>query len=215
MNLNVDIGIRNNECFPFTESSHKPKFLIREIQTRKGIKKQVKRKEKNDDIKKKLKATFLKALKNKVNEKLSTAGSKKFFDFLPQRFVTDVSRKFNMKYLKTTIYEIWNTDFSDSTDMEMTLREKLKQINKDKYLNNHKVLEYLDKNLNISKESGFDIIKNMTYKELYDAYIKSEEFWNSIKEMGTGRKPSSPEYIKKFINVANYFIQNFKKGIVE
>ena len=36
---------------------------------------------------KKIKARFLKTLKNKVNELLSSAGSKKIFNYLQQEFI--------------------------------------------------------------------------------------------------------------------------------
>ena len=198
------------DYFPFTKSSH-INFSSRKVQTKKGIKRDIKRKEKKDDMKKKLKATFLKALKNKVNEKLKLAKSEKFFDFLPQLFVSDVTKKLNSKYLKMTMYEIWDTDFSDSNVIEITVDEGKKRINHQKYQNNHEVLEYLRNNNKIAEESEFNIIKNRTYKELYEAYIKSEEFWNSKNKMRESRRTSN-EYINLFNNAAEDFIKDFQKG---
>ena len=201
-----DLKKSKNDCFPFTESLDNRQFIFWKKQKKKGLekdKKHIARKDKTDDIKKKLKATFLKALKNIVNEKLKSANSKKLFDFFPQLFVKGITKKYD-KYWNMEIIEIWNTDFSEGTDIE----EKEKNINKDKYQNNHRVLDYLDKNPIISKESEFDDIKIMTCKQLYKAYIKSDEFWNVLKDMRKGRKPPSSEYINKFIYVANNFIKD-------
>ena len=199
------------DFFPFTKSKKKNPFTPFKTIIKMSIR-DIKRKDKKDDMKKKLKASFLKALIKRVNEKLKSANSEKFFVLLPQLFVADVSKRLNYKYLNITIYDILNTDFSNSTD---TGNDNKNRINQEKYQNNHMVLEYLDNNEEVLKKSEFDIIKNMIYKELYEAYIKSDEFWKLIEDMKTGRKPESPEYINKFTNVAKDLIKDLHKGKVE
>ena len=54
-----------------------------------------KRKYKSDDIRKKIKVRFHKVLKNKINESLKNAGSTELFSFLPQFFISNISKKFN------------------------------------------------------------------------------------------------------------------------
>ena len=51
------------------------------------------RKFKPDDIRKKIKARFLKSLKNSINNKLQIANSKYLFDFLPQCFICCITKK--------------------------------------------------------------------------------------------------------------------------
>ena len=53
------------------------------------------RKENSDNIRKKIKSRFIKALKELINRKLKLAGSKKFFDLLPQIFVCNISKDIN------------------------------------------------------------------------------------------------------------------------
>ena len=57
-----------------------------------------KRKYKPDDIRKKIKARFHKAIKNIINENLKKAGSKYYFSFLPQIFISSISRKKTTKF---------------------------------------------------------------------------------------------------------------------
>ena len=57
------------------------------------------RKYKSDDIRKKIKVKFHKTIKDIINKNLKELGSKKFFKFLPQFFMGNISQKFNYKYL--------------------------------------------------------------------------------------------------------------------
>ena len=45
------------------------------------------------------------------------------------------------------------------------------------------LLNYLEKNPQISKNSGFDVIKKMKYRDLLKAYFESKEFENSISQL--------------------------------
>ena len=67
------------------------KYFITENGKKRRIKK--KRKFKSDDIRKKIKSRFHKTFKNIINENLKKAGSKKLFDFFPQCFIGNVSKK--------------------------------------------------------------------------------------------------------------------------
>ena len=68
---------------------------------------QDKRKFKSDDIRKKIKSRFHKTLKNIINANLKKAGSKKFFDFLPQCFIGNISKKVNSECLELTYKELF------------------------------------------------------------------------------------------------------------
>ena len=60
------------------------------------------RKFKSDDIRKKIKVKFHKAIKNIINENLKKAGSEELFTFLPQSFLGNISKIFNKKYMNLT-----------------------------------------------------------------------------------------------------------------
>ena len=65
-----------------------------------------KRKFKPDDIRKKIKARFHKSIKNIINENLKKAGAKVLFDFIPQSFIGNVSKKINNSVLNYTYKDI-------------------------------------------------------------------------------------------------------------
>lgn len=45
---------------------------------------------------------------------------------------------------------------------------------------NKKIIKFLDENNEISEKSNWNLIKNMTYKDLLKAFFLSEEFEKSI-----------------------------------
>ena len=61
------------------------------------------RKHYSDDIRKKIKSGFHRILKNILNAKLESAGSTLFFDYLPQVFITNISKKENQSILNLTL----------------------------------------------------------------------------------------------------------------
>ena len=140
---------------------------------RKKIKKQ--RKFKSDDIRKKIKVNFHKTIKNIINENLKNAGSEELLSFLPQSFMGNISKKFNNKYLDITYEQLLSTDFSKSQTKSLNLKMDQKQ-----YIKNIRTLKYLKNNQEISRISGFDLIKNMKYRDLLKLYFLSSEFENSI-----------------------------------
>ena len=89
------------------------KYFIAENGKKRRIKK--KRKFKSDDIRKKIKSRFHKTFKNIINENLKKAGSKKLFDFFPQCFIGNVSKKVNSACLDLTYKELLLKDFISET----------------------------------------------------------------------------------------------------
>ena len=98
--VNNDLGI-----WKFTTK----KYFIASNGKKKRVKK--KRKFKPDDIRKKIKARFHKTIKNIINENLKKAGAKELFDFIPQSFIGNVSKKVNNLVLDYTYKEILSSDF--------------------------------------------------------------------------------------------------------
>ena len=68
-------------------------------------------------------------------------------------------------------------------------------------------LKYLEDNPDISKNSGFDIIKNMKYKDLLRSYFLSNEFENTI--MMLKNKNENDEYIHEYIMMSKNYIDYF------
>ena len=186
----------NDSClFKFTTK----KYFVLPNGKKRRIKK--KRKFKSDDIRKKIKSRFHKTLKNIINENLKNAGSKKFFDFLPQCFIGNISKKINSECLELTYKELLSTNFFSEKNGEEYPNIR---IDNKKYLKNLEVLEYLKKNPEISKRSGFDIISEKKYKDLLQIYFSSGEFENSIVRLK--KENESKEYIQEYILRARGYV---------
>ena len=167
--------------------------------TRKRLKNITKRKFNSDLIRKKIKNRFYKYLKDSINEKLKLAGSKKKFTFLPQSFISNIAKKYNLNFLNLTFKEILAKNLCLGKDNK---KSELK-----KYHHNLSILEYLEKNKKISRKSNFNNIKNMKLHEIYDEYLNSIEFQMEISKLK--QQKETDKYIKKYIiraiNLIDYF----------
>jgi hypothetical protein len=190
MNLNNNISL-----WKFTTK----KYFIASNGKKKRVKK--KRKYKPDDIRKKIKARFHKIIKNIINENLKKAGSTQLFDFIPQCFIGNVSKKVNFNTLELTYKEILSCNFS----VELNSDSLNKKVDNIKYLKNQKVLKYLEENPEISKRAGFDIVQNMKYKDLLKLYFNSAQFENSINQLKAENE--SNEYIEEYIYRAKTYLK--------
>ena len=85
--------------------------------------------------------------------------------------------------------------------------QKKTSPDKKKYDNNVRVLKYLENNEEICKKSNFNVIGNMTFKELFREYLKSEEFEKEIEKLKEEQNNDNYiiEYIIKAYNFINYF----------
>lgn len=167
-------------------------------------KKKKRRKFKPDNIRKKIKAKFHKDLKNIINKKLKEANSKKLFELLPQNFITNITIKLNQQAMNLTYEKIVKNNWLG----EINGREY--GPDKDKYDKNLELMKYLEENKEISKKSEFNIIKNMTYEEILNAYFKSKEFENSLIELYNKNKMEKLEYIEEYINKSLTYVDFFK-----
>ena len=170
-----------------------------------------KRKFKPDDIRKKIKSRFHKTIKNIINENLKKAGSQKLFDFLPQCFVCNISKKANQEVLNLTYKELLEKDFLINIDES---KYKNKSVDIQKYQRNKEVLRYLEENPEICKKSGFDLIKDRKYSDILNIYFLSDQFDNSLKQLENEKE--SKEYISEYIirakNYVKFFSQEDKKA---
>ena len=192
------------------------KFKIskeRNKKTKKKAKEKKKRKEKPDDVRKKIKSRFFKTTKNRINQMLKSAKSKEFFDFLPQCFICNISKEKNKYILDMTFKELISQRFFEdkikNDDNNKIFLQKKRNPDKKKYDKNIKTLKYLEKNNEICKKSNFNVIGNMTFKQIFNEYLKSDEFEREIEKLR--EEQNSEKYIKDYIIKAYNFIRYFSK----
>ena len=161
------------------------------------------RKFKPDDIRKKIKTRFHKAIKNIINENLKKAGSNQFFDFLPQCFISNISREKNEKIMNLTYKEILEKDFISDSKID----DHQFNVDKIKYERNLKVLNYLEKNPKISFNSGFHLMSKLSYAQILTEYFNSEEFENSIQKLKD--EDENDDYIREYIHKAKTYVSFF------
>ena len=187
----------------YKNSNNLFKTSIHNTDVKEKVKKSKKqRKFKSDDIRKKIKVKFHRALKDIINENLKKAGSEELFTFLPQSFIGNISKIFNKKYMNLTYHELLSIDFTELKKDNIEEDMEQKQIFKNK-----NVLEYLKNNPDISNNSGYDNIKDMKYKDLLQLYFSSKEFENSIFQLKN--KNESIEYIDSYIKLSQDYINFF------
>lgn len=180
----------NDDRDSFTEVGRKRK------KKKKYIKK---RKQNSDNIRKKIKARFLKSLKNLINKKLERAGSKYFFSFFPQAFICNLTKENNKAILNLTLREIYSKNFS--------IEGKSNGSNLKKYNHNLFVLNYLDKHKDINEKINFNKFKNMKLSQIFQEYLSSKEFGMSISTLK--QEKENDKYIKDYIIKANNFLKFF------
>jgi len=201
-----------NTCFPFSSSKglrnnelHKTKFDI--------IKKTVskKRKEKEDNIRKKIKSNFHKKLRKIINNLIKKSGAKLTFESFPQNFISDISKKTNFEVLYLTYEEILDYSYQkliNKNKKELKkYRIKSDEVSLKKYWKNKETLDYLNSNPLISEQSGWQKIKSMKYKDLLNAYFNSDEFDQIIHEL---YKKEKHNYINQYIFFSKTYVSFFQ-----
>ena len=182
----------------------KPRFRTQEELT-------IKRKDKEDDIRKKTKSSFHKILLTTINELLKLAGSIFTFESFPQNFITDITLQTNHEVMELTYEELFDyTHDKVVEENKYELRGYKEQANKvaeKKYEKNKKTLEYLKKNKEISEKSGWERIKKMKYIDLLKAFFNSKKFANSVNEL---RQKEDKYYINNYLFFAHTYIDYFQ-----
>ena len=156
------------------------------------------RKDNKDNIRTKIKRGFFNsALINKLNDKLKSIGSTKYFMKFPQNFVSDISQKRNKEIVNMTLKEIFE---------KKELYKQENEIGFENYLHNLKVIQ----SEIIKENSEFKKILNKTFRELYEEYINSDEF--KIGEIGRLKKHKmKDDYIKKYVYYSRELIEFFNQ----
>ena len=193
---NIFNVIYPNKIALFTKTEIElPEILI----GRKRESERKRRKYNQDNIRKKIKRGFLSILIDKLNKILVSIGISLYFVKLPQSFVSDVVRKTNKEILNLTLEEIFK-------------KEELYKLDKDEDLSKyHHNLDVIN-NEQIQGNENFKKILNKKYYEIYEEYINSNEF--KIGEINRLKKnnpeEADDEYIKKFISLAQHFLEFFE-----
>ena len=117
----------------------------------------VTRKYKQDDIIKKIKARFSRALIYRLKEELKRANSKEYFVFLPQIFVKDNTKKGNGRtVLNMTFEELLKKDFYEECKED---NENKNEINKN--MGKKEIEVNINKKILIKKYKKIEILKNI------------------------------------------------------
>ena len=197
------------DAYPFTPCKTQ-QFIKKEIfETFNTIKRS--RKDKEDDMRKKLKSSFHRNLRKIINKKLKEANSKYLLESLPQNFITDVTKRANYEVMYLRYEELFDYTYKqviveNKNNKGKKYIEKRNKAAEKKYEKNKKLFEYLYSNKKISEESGWVKIKNMKYIDLFKAYLNSNEFQEYIKILF---KNENIYYIKDFIYFASTFIKHY------
>ena len=143
------------------------------------------RKSMKDNMRKRIKSDFYRKLKKNLNDKIKALKiNESNFDFA-QYMIIDVTQKNNIKNLNMTLKEVLLEQHNENCCIQM---------NKDiinKYL---------------KKDHTLDIILEKQIKFLFNEYLNSEEFQESIKKLS---EEEYYDYISKYIKVADNFINFF------
>ena len=154
------------------------------------------RKDNKDNMRTKIKRGFFNvALVDKLNDRLKSIGSTKYFMKFPQNFVSDISKRRNKEIVNMTLRDIFE---------KKELYEQENGIGFENYLHNLKVIQ----SEIVKENSEFNKILNKTFRELYEEYINSDEF--QIGEIGRLKEHKmEDDYIKKYIYLSRELIEFF------
>ena len=158
------------------------------------------RKEMPDEIRKKIKSRFFKDLKKSVNKFFIVSDIEKKMEFLPQEFISNISKPENKSMLNKTLEQIILENLDDNSKNEN---------NQNKNKNNLDLLDFLKEKVN---KNNYKIKKiynifNTQIKELFHEYLKSNEFEESLKRLK--EEGNYSEYIKDYIIKAEEFVNYF------
>ena len=160
-----------------------------------------------DNMRKKINTDFYQNLTKFINTKLKDPEAQqknlKFSNF-PQCIVANVTKELNKKIMNMALKELILDDSFKNFN-------QLKERDITNYENNKAVINYLENKY--CKDVNYNIIMKMKMKDIYNEYLKSDEFQKSIEELKESGKFYF-EYIKNYIevakNVVDYYCSNEK-----
>lgn len=158
------------------------------------------RKLKPDSLRKKIKARFHKKLRQIINTQLKEAGSKYFFDNLPQCFITNINIGFNKPLLNITMRELFQKTFG----FKAKDREKIEY--------NIKVLKYIEDNPDIKNNSKIDEFLDNTYKVIITKYLGGNYLLEDIERLK--KEGEKDDYINRYSFIALHWVEFYENGSI-
>ena len=158
------------------------------------------RRNKEDDIRRMIGRRFFNdIILNLINEILKNAGSIISFEKIQQDVVYDLVKKNNKKLLDMSLEQIF------------TKKDLYRGKNLEKYNHNLKLINLLksEEYNDIRQSTQIDRILNMTYYDLFQEYITSNEFVEEINRLKNNKMKFDDSYIEKYIYYSLNFINNF------
>ena len=186
-----------NKKLKYLRSHYNKKYFYRVI---KYIGKNIKRKRGSmrDNISKKIKVNFFKNIIASLNWKLRKKNINKDFQRLDQNYITDVTKTYNKYLFEKTLKEI----IKEKPKVKDKENAKKKE---DKWRQNIKLIEELEE----SGDEDFKHIFEMNMEELFNEYLDSKEFEESIYDLR--RKKFYFDYIQNYIQIAENLVNYYKK----
>ena len=184
---------KNNSLFNNIENESTEVSLNSGITSikRKRNKEKRRRRDNSDNIRKKIKGGFFNgALIKRLNFILKQNRSKLYFVKFHQKFISNITRKSNKKFLNMTLLEIFEKKEVYSSN-DLNFKHNLKVVQTKEIKENEELKEILNKK----------------YCELFEEYINSKEF--NIDEINRLEEKFDDTYIESYKNLARHFIEFF------
>ena len=172
-------------------------LLLKNTETKKN-RNNIYRKLKPDSLRKKIKARLHKKLTKIINEKLKTAGSKCFFDMLPQSFITNINIGFNKPLLNITMRELFQKTFG------------FKSKDKEKIDYNIRIMKYIEDNPDINNNSDVSDFLDSKYSEIIREYLDGDYLQEDIDRLRDENE--GEEYINRYNFIALHWIEFYENG---
>lgn len=139
---------------------------------------------------------FNKYLKEKIESMLKACRCILFFDNFPKKFIFEAVKKGNKNFLDYSLEEL--------IENEELYRDKDSERN---YSTNLKVIQEIksEKNKDIMEKNGYDKLLKKNYRDLFEEYLKSNEFIQKINNLKEKEKLQAD----KFEYYSYSFIQGF------
>ena len=181
-------------------SKAKGEFVFPELKQENKFIGNKRRRNKEDDIRRMIGRRFFNdIILNLINEIIKNAGCIISFEKIQQDVVYDLVKKNNKKLLDMSLEQIF-------TKKDLYRGKKLEKYNHNlKLINLLKSEEYND----IRQSTQIDRILNMTYYDLFQEYITSNEFIEEINRLKNNKMKFDDSYIEKYIYYSLNFINNF------
>ena len=140
-----------------------------------------------------------------LNKKLRDANLYKKFKKLPQYEISNVSIKENKKMLCMTLREMLTTTFDYLPHKKEDLIKSKKGVE-----HNKQILNFLEseKNKEIYDQLNLETILNMKMEEIFQEYLLSKEFQDSIKKLKNKKQPYA--FIHYYIKTSKNFIEYYE-----